>query len=1267
MSCILRRRAIRSGEPKALTPLHPPSLNSAFRHYANVYHLIDLLTILPVFASLYGSAPPSFLRALRAVRALRVLRGYRVLVFTGDQVQKQVAMIGFSIISMLFLFSCFAYIVENEFNPNTRVSSFHVALYWMVVTVTTTGYGDISPSSDESQMVIMVIMAMSWFVMSVNLAKLITIFADANNFGGRLRWSEDVRHVVVTGIVTHDGLKHVLRELFHPSNAADKHVNVAVLMPKRPSIDVVSLLKNPAYVDKLQILVGSPLFEEDLARVRMREAVACFMLTDKYTEDPESIDIAIILQALAVAEYAPTMRWNMYVQLVRRNSKAHLVVAGIPNVISIDEMKLGILGQACVAPGVSTMITNLVRATSIKRSEVALPYHSEFNAVRPHFFNWMDEYRLGCLAELSAQPLRSYAGYPVGQVTCALFLTNGALLFALETWEQNRRRIIVKPDVGRAILADDIGYFIASALIKDVTLERSGRTVPERIERGRTAYVAAELAHASGSESAPSAPPGDRLSAHGPPPQLPPHEMKQLNDEQLVPLAAPPPPQLDDPDVRRNEDDVLMQTMSNSSEDESSSTVTAPVGDKPVREDSGKSSDLHPEAPHVSFAAPLLSPMPTSASARSGVAAVSSDMVSESQMSAAALARQRFPADMKSELERGDAAARPALPAASRLAAILLDEQIEEEEEDRDYAIRNVRADDVRPIFIEELHSGGGATVSSSHMASGYRAPNVGGRARLMASIPQRRGFAVSRGIDAPPPLTAAAPSTRAPDLLRRRDTGVEIARNGQSVSTVRAPAPPKVVVSAEQQVLPEEESTSASSSSGFGDTDLHTADTAASTVPALPTAPAVRLLPSDLAAADSGSLGRVFFNTAAPSIAATMMPPEQLTTRSEGDDSDDIRSEADALAASKNFLAETLAKRAKKSKKIFLSARSKTKTAKPLAQTTTRDTQQFLSGVFDNDEKSFEELPELLYNHVLIVVYGTPTEDIVDVIAPMRSRLLTEQRTIVVLFELMPSDVQWQVIGRLSEGFGNIQFIHGNPLLHLSYGSIHTAAQVLVLNCSTRDATATGAFDAAVIVISRSIESRHPSLFLLAEVAEGNSIRFLGTGRASDMDSQQHAPFALDYMFRPRFAAGRVFAVSVLDSLVARAFSNPAVLAVIKLMISSSNKSAKIYLTTPPRLFVNKRYDALVTHLLARNILAMGVFRSAGHLNSHLPFVFTNPPPNTIIGAEDRVFVLADEQPLAGFQVRAPPPDLPPAAAMPAEQRASAQSSRASSTISTD
>jgi hypothetical protein len=844
----------------------------------------------PVFASLYGSSPPSFLRALRAVRALRVLRGYRVLVFTGDQVQKQVAMIGFSIVSMLFLFSCFAFIVENEFNPDTRVDSFHVALYWMVVTVTTTGYGDISPSSEESQAVIMIIMAMGWFVMSVNLAKLITIFADANNFGGRLRWSEDVRHVVISGIITHDGLKHVLRELFHPSNAADKHVNVAVLMPTKPSIDVVSLLKNPAYVDRLQILVGSPLFEEDLDRVRMREAVACFMLTDKYTDDPESTDIAIILQSLAVAEYAPAMRWNMYVQLVRRNSKAHLVVAGIPNVISIDEMKLGILGQACVAPGVSTIVTNLVRATTVKRSDTTLPYHSEFNAERPHFFNWMDEYRLGCLSELSAHSLRSYAGYPVGHVTCSLYLANGALLFALETWEQNRRRIIVKPDVSRAILADDVGYFIASALIKDVTLERSGRTVPERVERGRTTYVTAELAHVSESESARSAPPAESASAQSAPPQVVPDVQKQQ-----PPVVSAP--HVDDPDVRFNEDDVLLQTLSGSSEVDSSSSHhrdaddndAAKASEKTSRENSGKMSDLHPEAPHVSDAAPMLSPMPATSTTRRG-APITSDMVSESQMSTAGGGKQRFPADMNTELERGDAAPRPALPAASRLAAILLDEQIEEEEEERDYAIRNVRADDVRPIFIEELHSGG-ATVSSSYMASGYKAPNIGGRARFAASVAQKRGFAASRAnIDAPSVATAAS-STRAPDLLRRRETAVDIKRGSQAtVTRTRQPAPPVVLGDLD------DETTSATSSSVFDhDADLHTADTAASTLFKHHCQRSRRVCASIGAVRRRRRRGArdaqavAVPSPAAPALAASMMPHEQLTTRSEGDDSEDI------------------------------------------------------------------------------------------------------------------------------------------------------------------------------------------------------------------------------------------------------------------------------------------------------------------------------------------------------------------------------------------
>ena len=139
-------------------------------HFFDMYVLVDLLTILPVFALLpafsgsSGDVAGRFLRALRAVRALRIIRAYRVLSLRSTGVRRQVTVIAFSILSMLFIFSSFILIVELEF-PGTNgpaVDTFHTSLYWIVVSLSTVGYGDINPSGTPSRMIMMIMISIRY-------------------------------------------------------------------------------------------------------------------------------------------------------------------------------------------------------------------------------------------------------------------------------------------------------------------------------------------------------------------------------------------------------------------------------------------------------------------------------------------------------------------------------------------------------------------------------------------------------------------------------------------------------------------------------------------------------------------------------------------------------------------------------------------------------------------------------------------------------------------------------------------------------------------------------------------------------------------------------------------------------------------------------------------------------------------------------------------------------------------------------------------------
>ncbi len=1160
--------------------------SDALRHFFNVYIVIDLLAILPLFSAFSSSLAPSFLSALRAVRALRVLRTYRITSFAGDTLQRRIVMICFSVFGMLYIFSCFAYITELEYGRGqSRVTSFHVAVYWMIVTVTTTGYGDISPSSEESQAVMGLMMAFAWFVMSINLAKLISLIGEASSYGGALQWTSDVPHVVVCGSVTHDGLKHVLRELFHPTNSHDKQVNVAVLLPERPSVDLIGLQNNPQYDEKLQFLVGSPLFDSDLARVRLQDASAVFLLTDKYASDPESVDISIILQALAVAEFAPGLRWSTYVQLIRRESKAHLVAAGIPNVISVDEMKFGILGQASVAPGVSTIVSNLVRAFKVKPDATTAPFHVELNSVRPPMSSWLQEYRLGCLSQLRSHGLDTYAEQPVGQLVCALFLTNGALLFALETWENGVRRIIVKPKMSRLVQTGDVGYFIASAHATDVTLERSAQSVPERLALGRTKFDEAfEAAHqrkptkqaftgaAASAISAAAATIAAGLSARS----------------GAVQKAAEP--------VSATADDISRE----SDDDDRGEAVYLFDGagaDDPEMQSIQSSASLEGEVPP---------PMLATAFSRTRQLAqsVTAPVVNETM-----LMRRRE------------------IPQASRLAAVLLDEQVED-------AAAEQEAQEARELtrsvfFIEDLVDASRAQGTLDDASAtisrlrGVAAPaqSYDRRALLRSTRPRtvvdpdvpavvpRSPQGLDNGAASDEELWSESSSAHVSSPRSLPTTGSATnSSSGSSRSAVPAP-PPKAVEppAAEPATKPSLRQALLRSRGG-----ANRSRSAMAIETELVDVTSARARSSDAAAGQESSSAAVPFG------------------ESEDDDDDDNASEEELI-----FMVDDPspdATRHPSSKRTDKKAKSR----RELMANTGRAEQLFLSNVFDGDDVSHLDDAEQLADHVLVVVCGAPTEDIVDVIAPMRSRLLISHKAIVVLFEVMPSDTQWREIGKLSEGFGNIQFIHGNPLLHLAYGSISTAAQVLVLNSKERNWAQLGAFDAAVVVISRSIESRFPNLFVLSELSEGSSIRFLGTGRlgASDPHVVDDGFDSSDFTFRPRFAAGRVFAVSMLDTLLARTFSNPAVLAVIKLIVSSTHRSTKIYVVPLAPRFANKRYDVIFPKLAAREILLLGIFRTAGNLGASLPYVFTNPPPNTVLHAGDRLFVLADAQPNAQFEM---------------------------------
>ncbi len=122
------------------------SAENKLRFVFNLYSLIDLVAILPLF---FTALDIRFIRIFRWFRILRLIRffeGKTVFGYVTRQDSAIFARILFTIFTIIFIYSGLIYQVEHPINPE-GFGTFLDALYFSVATMTTVGYGDITPVS----------------------------------------------------------------------------------------------------------------------------------------------------------------------------------------------------------------------------------------------------------------------------------------------------------------------------------------------------------------------------------------------------------------------------------------------------------------------------------------------------------------------------------------------------------------------------------------------------------------------------------------------------------------------------------------------------------------------------------------------------------------------------------------------------------------------------------------------------------------------------------------------------------------------------------------------------------------------------------------------------------------------------------------------------------------------------------------------------------------------------------------------------------------
>ena len=171
------------------------SIQKPVKYVFSFYGIIDLLAVLPMYLSIFfpGASILSIVRALRFFRLFKILhipqishQSIQLREAIEASKEKILVFIYFVLISTIIIGSIM-YLVEGK---ESGFTSIPMSIYWTIVTLTTVGYGDISPQTPLGQFIASLVMILGYGIIAVPTGIVTAEFAKSslrnnNSVGGK--------------------------------------------------------------------------------------------------------------------------------------------------------------------------------------------------------------------------------------------------------------------------------------------------------------------------------------------------------------------------------------------------------------------------------------------------------------------------------------------------------------------------------------------------------------------------------------------------------------------------------------------------------------------------------------------------------------------------------------------------------------------------------------------------------------------------------------------------------------------------------------------------------------------------------------------------------------------------------------------------------------------------------------------------------------------------------------------------------------------------
>ncbi|KAI9247966.1 hypothetical protein BDA99DRAFT_564939 [Phascolomyces articulosus] len=317
------------------------------------------------------------------------------------------------------------------------------SLYLVMVTLSTVGYGDITPQTEASRVVVMVIIVTSLAVLPSLITDVLATVRKRNDGGGH------VNHGVLPFIL--------IVGAFRPDQEnAERHLNVVFLDVNKPAEDLKLMERNSMWGHRIQFLHGSVLSDKTLQRARARYAKAIFTISDQNARNTAEEDERNTVRLWSLYCYTVTHNVPIYTYNLSPTTAIYQKVA--KEIICVQEFKQYLLAMNCRCRGASTLLTNLLHQRQ-PMNRYDEPWHAQYDDG-------------SCNEIYTAPPPEFMVGLTFAHCAWICFKECQVILFAIKTFAVDRgdHEILLNPSNDYIIKESDLCVYISESPreIKDI-------------------------------------------------------------------------------------------------------------------------------------------------------------------------------------------------------------------------------------------------------------------------------------------------------------------------------------------------------------------------------------------------------------------------------------------------------------------------------------------------------------------------------------------------------------------------------------------------------------------------------------------------------------------------------------------------------------------------------------------------------------------------------------------------------------------------------